>query len=146
MSEEEKSENWFDIEGGNFRNAGQVSSGIKRILKEIGCSPDMVRRAAIVTYEAEINIVCYAKRGKIHLVAKPDYVAIDASDEGPGIADIDQAMQEGYSTASDEIREMGFGAGMGFANMERYANDFEITSVVNAGTRVRMNILRQGGE
>lgn len=132
------------MEGGNFRNAGQVSSRIKNILKELGCHSDMVRRAAIVTYEAEINIVSYAKKGTIHLQAGPDSVLIEISDEGPGIPDIELAMQEGYSTASPMVREMGFGAGMGLANMKRFSDRFNITSKVNEGTRVVMQIDHTG--
>jgi anti-sigma regulatory factor (Ser/Thr protein kinase) len=141
MPEEKQFEGCFDIEGGDFRSAGQVSSKIKSILKDVGCAPDVVRRAAIVTYEAEINVASYARKGSIYLIAKPDYVMIDVRDEGPGIADIDLAMQEGYSTASAMVREMGFGAGMGLANMERYSSDFEITSVVGVGTRVTMRVM-----
>jgi serine/threonine-protein kinase RsbT len=140
MSEETKYEGHFTVEGGNFRNAGQVSSRIKNILKDLGCDNDMVRRAAIVTYEAEINIVSYARKGLIHLNAKPDSVRIKISDEGPGIADIELAMQEGYSTASPIVREMGFGAGMGLANMKRFSDNFSITSRVNEGTQVVMQI------
>ena len=140
MSEETKYEGHFAVEGGNFRNAGQVSSRIKNILKDLGCDNDIVRRAAIVTYEAEINIVSYARKGLIHLKAKPDRVRIEISDEGPGIADIELAMQEGYSTASPIVREMGFGAGMGLANMKRFSDNFNITSKVNEGTRVVMQI------
>jgi serine/threonine-protein kinase RsbT len=145
MPEETRYEGTFDIEGGNFRNAGQVSSRIKNILKTLGCGSDIVRRAAIVTYEAEINIVSYARKGQIHLLAKPECVRIDISDEGPGIADIELAMQEGYSTASAIVREMGFGAGMGLANMKKYSDGFEISSTVNTGTRVIMKIVPSEG-
>jgi anti-sigma regulatory factor (Ser/Thr protein kinase) len=143
MPEEVNYDGCFDVEGGNFKAAGQVSSNIKNILKNLGCASDIVRRAAIVAYEAEINIVSYARKGVIRLYAKPDYVFLDVSDEGPGIPDIDLAMQEGYSTASAMVREMGFGAGMGLANMKRYSTDFEITSVVDEGTRVVMRIVHQ---
>jgi anti-sigma regulatory factor (Ser/Thr protein kinase) len=141
MPDEARYEGTFAVEGGNFSNAGQVSSKIKNILKEYGCDGDTVRRAAIVTYEAEINIVSYAKKGLIHLIVRADSVTIDIRDQGPGIADIELAMQEGYSTASPLVREMGFGAGMGLANMKRFSDKFEITSEVNVGTRVTMNII-----
>ncbi len=140
MSEEIRYEGRFAVEGGNFRNAGKVSSTIKNILKDAGCSSDIVRRAAIVAYEAEINIVSYAKKGVIELLVGPDFVGIDVNDEGPGIANIELAMQEGYSTASPMVREMGFGAGMGLANMKKFADDFEISSEVDVGTHVRMKI------
>lgn len=141
MSEEIRYEGDFPVEGGNFRNAGQVSSRIKNILKDFGFDNDIVRRAAIVTYEAEMNIVSYAKKGVIRIFVKPDNVRIDVSDEGPGIDDIELAMQEGYSTASPIVREMGFGAGMGLANMKRFSDQFLITSEVNVGTRVVMTIV-----
>ncbi len=141
MSEEIRYEGDFHVEGGNFRNAGQVSSRIKNILKDLGFDNDIVRRAAIVTYEAEMNIVSYAKKGIIRISVKPEDVRIDVSDEGPGIDDIELAMQEGYSTASPIVREMGFGAGMGLANMKRFSDQFLITSEVNVGTRVVMSIV-----
>jgi len=141
MPEEARYDGTFVVEGGNFNNAGQVSSRIKNILKDLGCDSNIVRRVAIVTYEAEINIVSYAKNGLIHLLVKPESVTIDIRDQGPGIADIELAMQEGYSTASAMVREMGFGAGMGLANMKRFADKFEITSEVNVGTRVTMSII-----
>jgi anti-sigma regulatory factor (Ser/Thr protein kinase) len=128
----------FSIEGGNFQAAGNVSSEIKSILKGLGLPKDTVRRAAIVCYESEINIVSYAKKGKIVLRADDRSVQIEAKDEGPGIPDIELAMKEGYSTATAQVREMGFGAGMGLSNMKRYADDFFISSEVGVGTYVKM--------
>jgi len=128
----------FSIEGGNFQAAGTVSSKIKGILKELGLPKDTVRRAAIVCYESEINIVSYAKKGQIVLHADDQSVEIEAKDEGSGIPDIEQAMKEGYSTATAQVREMGFGAGMGLSNMKRYADDFFISSEVGVGTYVKM--------
>lgn len=143
MSAELKYEESFPVEGGSFLNAGQVSSRIKTILKELGVSKDTVRRASIVTYESEINIVSYARQGVIRLAVNPEFVRIEALDEGQGIADIEQAMQEGYSTAPPMVREMGFGAGMGLSNMKRYSDEFEISSEVGIGTRVCMKIYNQ---
>lgn len=140
MSAELKYEDSFPVEGGSFLNAGNVSSNIKTILKDLGVSKDTVRRASIVTYESEINIVSYARQGIIRLCVNPGYVQIEAVDEGQGIADIEQAMQEGFSTAPPSVREMGFGAGMGLSNMKRYSDEFDICSEVGVGTRVCMKI------
>ena len=128
----------FFVEGGNFQAAGNVSSEIKSILKELGLPKDTVRRAAIVCYESEINIVSYAKKGEIILLADDRFVQIEAKDEGSGIPDIELAMEEGYSTATAQVREMGFGAGMGLSNMKRYSDDFFISSEVGVGTYVKM--------
>ena len=131
----------FTVEGGDFIHAGEVSSKIKRILKEIGVDQEVIRRTAIATYEAEMNVVCYAKEGKFHLAITPDRIEIVVDDEGQGIEDIDLAMQEGFSTSSEAIREMGFGAGMGLPNIKKNSDDLRITSVVGKGTRVEMVIL-----
>lgn len=128
----------FRIQGGDFAGAGAVSSKIKKILQQIGAKPDAIRRACIATYEAEMNVVIHARMGEVALRATPSIIHIRILDEGPGIPDIGLAMQPGYSTASDEIREMGFGAGMGLPNMQRCADNLEIRSVVGTGTTVDM--------
>lgn len=128
----------FEVEGGDFANAGKASTTIKEILKSSELPPDIVRRAAICAYEAEMNIVLYAKKGKLILRLYPDSVKLIAEDEGPGIENIELAMQEGYSTATPEMREMGFGAGMGLPNINRNADLMEIASRVGKGTRVEM--------
>jgi anti-sigma regulatory factor (Ser/Thr protein kinase) len=133
-------EDSFAVEGGNFDNAGRVSSHIKSVLKKIGLASDVVRRAALVAYESEINIVSYSRKGLIHLLVGPDRVLIEAVDEGQGIADIELAMQEGYSTATEKIREMGFGAGMGLCNIKNFSDYFQITSEVGRGTCLKMII------
>ena len=130
----------FTIEGGNFNNAGIVSTNIKSILKKLGIPNDIVRKSAIVSYEAEINVVSYAKQGKVNFTVQPGRVQIEVIDEGPGIPNIDLAMQEGYSTADRRIREMGFGAGMGLCNIKNYSDDFHITSEVGKGTHLIMTI------
>jgi len=140
-NEEPLLEQEFTVEGGDFIHAGEVSSKIKKILKEIGASQEVVRRAAIATYEAEMNVVCYAKRGDFHLAITPERLEIVVQDEGQGIEDIALAMKEGFSTASEEIREMGFGAGMGLPNIKKNVDDLLITSVVGEGTKVEMVIL-----
>lgn len=128
----------FRIQGGDFAGAGAISSRIKKILQQIGTKPEVIRRASIATYEAEMNVVIHARGGDISLTASPSEVHILIQDEGPGIEDIGLAMQPGYSTAGDEIREMGFGAGMGLPNMERCADKLEIKSGVGVGTTVDM--------
>ena len=133
----------FEVEGGNFNTAGTVSTRIKSILKENGLPSDVVRKSAIVCYEAEINIVSYAKKGTINLTVTPNAVEIEVTDEGPGIPNIELAMEQGYSTASQEIREMGFGAGMGLYNIKSYSDKFDISSEVDKGTFLKMIILRQ---
>lgn len=130
----------FNIEGGNFNDAGTVSTRIKSILKQKGLPNDVVRKSAIVCYEAEINIVSYARKGTVNLTITAETVEIEVSDEGPGIPDIEMARQQGYSTANQQIREMGFGAGMGLHNINSYADKFDITSEVNKGTFLKMII------
>jgi len=130
----------FYIEGGNFNKAGEVSSRIKSILKSKGISDDIARKAALVAYESEINLVSYAKQGVMKLSIYPNSVVIETIDEGEGIQDIELAMQEGYSTANDKIREMGFGAGMGLCNIKNYSDHFDLRSKIGQGTYLKMII------
>ena len=130
----------FDICGRDYVNAGKASMAIKGILREIGIQPALIRRVAIASYEAEMNVVLYALKGAMELRVTPGDVHVTVEDEGPGIPDIELAMQEGYSTASDEIREMGFGAGMGLSNIKKNADTFAIHSVVGKGTVLDMTI------
>jgi serine/threonine-protein kinase RsbT len=130
----------YEIEGKDFRNAGKVSSKVKEILKELGFDPDFVRRVAIASYEAEMNVVCHAEKGVLHFAIFPEALRIVVEDKGPGIPDIELAMQEGYSTAPPEIREMGFGAGMGLPNMKKNTDELNIVSTVGQGTVVEMVI------
>jgi serine/threonine-protein kinase RsbT len=131
----------FSILGGDFSNAGSVSTQIKSILKDIGFEPTIIRRAAIACYEAEMNVVMYATRAVVRLSATPDKIRIQFEDEGRGIPDIELAMQEGYSTATSQMREMGFGAGMGLPNIKRNSDVFDITSEPGKGTRLEITIL-----
>jgi len=126
----------FSIMGRDFTNAGSVSTEIKSILKEIGFDPAVIRRAAIASYEAEMNVVMYANRAVVRLSATPGRIEIEFEDEGQGIEDIEMAMQEGYSTATDEMREMGFGAGMGLPNIKKNSDDLRISSEVGKGTKL----------
>lgn len=134
MSDEYVLSQKFKIEGGNFSNAGSTSTSIKEILKEIGIDSSIVIRASIAVYEAEMNVVMYANKGTITLNITPEKLHIRMEDEGQGIADIDQAMKEGFSTATNEMREMGFGAGMGLPNIKKNADRFEIASTPGKGT------------
>ena len=133
------------MEGG-FENAGRVSSQVKAFLATLDFPKDIIRRAAIVTLEAEMNICSYAHRGHITIRILPHFITIEAVDEGQGIHDIELAMKEGYSTASDRIREMGFGAGMGLPNMKKCSDDFYIDSVLGRGTSIIMKIFLKDGD
>ncbi|MCX7842606.1 MAG: anti-sigma regulatory factor [Clostridia bacterium] len=126
----------FDILPNDMSAAGEASSGVKKVLNQLGVEPQKIKKAAIAMYEAEINAVIHGGGGIAEVVIDKEYIEVKIRDEGPGIADIELAMQEGYSTASDEIREMGFGAGMGLPNMKRYSDKLVIESEVGKGTTV----------
>jgi anti-sigma regulatory factor (Ser/Thr protein kinase) len=130
----------FEIRGGDIANAGRVSTEIKDLLKGMGCNAAFIRRVAIASYEAEMNVVMYARRATLMLHVTPGAVEIELTDEGPGIPDINLAMQEGYSTATSEMREMGFGAGMGLPNIRRNSDEFTIDSTVGRGTRLNIRV------
>ena len=134
----------FKIQGRNFEKAGEVSSEIKVILRDLSIDAANTRRTVIVAYEGEMNVVMYARRGTLTLILTDDDVSLEIADEGPGIPDIEQALQEGYSTASDEMRELGFGFGMGLPNMKRNSDEFRIESEVGKGTRVFVRIKLDG--
>jgi anti-sigma regulatory factor (Ser/Thr protein kinase) len=126
----------YDINGGDFSRAGFASSHLKKILKQINIDPKLIKKIVIALYEAEVNIVAHAYEGHIHVSIAPEAIRIEVKDRGPGIEDIEKAMEDGYSTASEEVREMGFGAGMGLSNIRNNADDLEITSTVNEGTEL----------
>ena len=134
----------FEIKGGDFSRGGEVSCEIKSLLRDIGLPAPSVRRAAIASYEAEMNVIMYAERGVLDLSVTPLMIRIVVEDTGPGIADIELAMNEGYSTATPEMRELGFGAGMGLSNIKKNTDEFEITSEVGKGTRLSMMIRTDG--
>ena len=136
----EEFRNRYEVFGRDFANAGRVSTAIKETLKGLGVQPTIVRRIAIASYEAEMNLVMYATKGNISLIASPEAITIDVDDEGPGIPDIELAMQEGYSTATPEMREMGFGAGMGLPNIRKNADEFVVTSEVGRGTKLHISV------
>ena len=128
----------FDIDGENFTSAGEASVRIKKLLREMGFSSDTIRRVSVAMYEGEINMVIHADGGSADINVFGDRIEIILSDRGPGIPDVDLAMQEGYSTAPDNIRSLGFGAGMGLPNMKRYTDSMKIESEVGKGTTITM--------
>lgn len=130
----------FDIDGENFSSAGDASIRIKRELRKLGLSPEIIRRVAIAMYEGEINMVIHADGGSADVLVSPDKIEIFLVDKGPGIADIPLAMQEGYSTAPENIRSLGFGAGMGLSNMKSYSDHMDIASELGKGTSVYMRV------
>ncbi len=130
----------FDIDGTDFTSAGEAASELKRVLRQLGFSPEVIRRCAIGMYEGEINMVIHANGGTVDVYIDADEIIIELIDSGPGIPDVNLAMQEGYSTASQEVRDLGFGAGMGLPNMKRYSDEFVLDSTVGVGTAVIMSI------
>jgi serine/threonine-protein kinase RsbT len=130
----------WDLKGGNFLSGGNVSTKIKALLKEIEISPDIIRRAAICCYEAEMNVVMYARSATITLEIYPSELVIVVEDQGPGIPDLSLAMQEGWSTATQAMQERGFGAGMGLPNIKRNSDIIQINSTVGRGTVLRVSI------
>jgi serine/threonine-protein kinase RsbT len=126
----------FNVEGNNYSNAGKVSMEIKSTLKQLGIDPLVIRRVAIASYEAEMNVVMYAQRAIVTFEVSPTVIRIVVDDTGPGIADVTLAMQEGYSTATHEMREMGFGAGMGLPNIKKNSDDLKVESKVGKGTKL----------
>lgn len=130
----------YQIEKDDFTRAGQASSSIKKVLKQLGIDAQILRRIAITTYEAEMNIIIHSEGGFIEVNIDPEKVNIIAEDRGPGIENIELAMKAGYSTASDKIRELGFGAGMGLPNIKRCSDEFQIESTVGKCTRLEIVI------
>jgi len=130
----------FDVDGEDFTSAGQASVQIKKDLRQLGISPEIIRRVSIAMYEGEINMVIHANGGTVDVKVCEDGIEMVLADKGPGIKNIEQAMQEGFSTASDTTRSLGFGAGMGLPNMKRYTDSMEIESTVGVGTTVKMKV------
>ena len=131
----------FDCAGGDFERAGEASSKIKKMLQRLGIPADCVRRIAIGTYEAEMNVIIHAGGGNVAAEVFPTMTVITVTDKGPGIPDINKALQEGWSTAPDNVRSLGFGAGMGLPNMKKYSDKMSIESEVGKGTRVTLEFL-----
>ncbi|HNV81958.1 MAG: ATP-binding protein [Tenuifilaceae bacterium] len=130
----------YSIEGGDFSHAGFASSQVKRVLKQLNVDPKLIKRVVVCLYEAEVNVVAHAYSGIIHVLINTNEIVMKLADKGPGIPDISLAMQKGYSTASDKVREMGFGAGMGLPNIQHNADDFKISSNVGEGTNLEITI------
>jgi len=130
----------FDVDGDNFTSAGAASVEVKRKLRQLGLPAEVIRRVSIAMYEGEINMVVHARGGVADVYVEPNCITIVLADQGPGIPDIDLAMQEGYSTAPDNIRALGFGAGMGLPNMKRYTDEMKIDTVLKKGTTVTMKV------
>lgn len=131
----------FNITGGDFKNAGSVSKQIKKILKQLNLDGDLIWRAMIIAYEAEMNVVLYAEECLVTLSISPQNIHLQFKDSGPGIPDLDLALTEGYSTATREMRERGFGAGLGLPNIKKTADTFAIESTVDQGTTVDVDLL-----
>ena len=130
----------YNVDGGDFTSAGQASVMVKKNLSQIGFSPEVIRRVSIAMYVGEINMVIHADGGVATVQVNDDCIEIILADKGPGIADVEKAMQEGFSTAPDEVRGLGFGAGMGLPNMKRYTDEMSIDSTVGVGTTITMKV------
>ena len=131
----------FDVDGNDFTSAGQASVQVKKNLRQLGIDSEIIRRVSIAMYEGEINMVIHARGGVAEVRVAEDHIEIILEDHGPGIADIEKAMQEGYSTAPDEIRSLGFGAGMGLPNMKKNTDSMEIFTTPGVGTRIVMRVM-----
>ncbi|MBQ3060939.1 MAG: ATP-binding protein [Lachnospiraceae bacterium] len=130
----------YNVPGDDFTRAGEASGAVKSQLKQMQLSPDVVRRVAIAMYEGEINMVIHAEGGTIEVCITPEYIDMVLKDKGPGIPDVEKAMQAGYSTAPDNVRNLGFGAGMGLPNMKKYTDEMKVETTLGVGTTVTMRI------
>ena len=134
----------FEVRGRDFEKAGEASTEIKSLLKALEIDPDVIRRTVVVAFEAEMNVVMYADQGTVSFVVTDDDIGIRVADRGPGIPDLELALQEGWSTATDEMREMGFGFGMGLPNIRRNSDSFTVESRVGEGTVISSRINLDG--
>ena len=130
----------YTISPDDFTRAGEASSDVKKKLKQLGVSPEAIRKVAIAMYEGEINMVIHANGGEITVEITPEKIVMVLADTGPGIPDVEKAMQAGYSTAPDEVRSLGFGAGMGLPNMKKYTDDLKIETKLGVGTAITMEV------
>lgn len=131
----------FEVLGNDFTSAGQASVQMKKNLRQLGFDSEIIRRVSIAMYEGEINMVVHAGGGFAEVIVNEEYIEIVLEDTGPGIHDIEQAMQAGFSTASDKVRSLGFGAGMGLPNMKKNTDSMQITSTIGVGTRIVMRVM-----
>ncbi len=130
----------YNVSGDDFTRAGEASGDLKDKLKKMGVSPEIIRKVVIAMYEGEINMVIHAKGGKINVTITTDEITMVLADKGPGIENVELAMQEGYSTAPDNIRSLGFGAGMGLPNMKKYSDEMKVHTEIGVGTTVTMKV------
>lgn len=130
----------YDVNAYDFTHAGEASGKLKRSLKDLGFNPAIIRNVAIAVYEAEINMVIHAEGGVIDATITPECITVVLADKGPGIPDIDLAMKEGYSTAPENVRSLGFGAGMGLPNIKKYTDEMNIDTVIGVGTTITLKI------
>lgn len=130
----------YQVDGSDFTLAGENSSKVKKLLRQLGLPSEVIRKVAISMYEAEINMVIHANGGTIDVTITPEKIHVVLTDTGPGIPDVDKAMQEGFSTATNEVRELGFGAGMGLPNIKKYSDEMTITTEVGKGTTIDLII------
>lgn len=130
----------YTVDADDFTVAGEASGAVKKVLKQLGFSSDIIRKVAVAMYECEINMVIHADGGVIDVEITPEKIRMIHADKGPGIKDIEKAMQEGFSTADEKVRELGFGAGMGLPNMKRYTDEMNITTKIGEGTVVDMTV------
>lgn len=133
----------YDVPGDDFTRAGEASGSLKKTLKDLGFKPEVVRKAVIALYEAEINLVIHAGGGEIDIEISPEAVDMVLTDRGPGIPDVALAMTEGYSTAPDNVRSLGFGAGMGLPNIKKYTDEMKIDTKVGEGTTMYLKVYQQ---
>ena len=134
----------FAVRGRDFERAGEASTEIKSLLKELEIDPAVIRRTVVIAFEAEMNVVMYADEGTVTFVLTDEDIGVEVADRGPGIPDLDLALQEGWSTATDEMREMGFGFGMGLPNIRRNSDEYSVKSQVGEGTVVSSRISLDG--
>ena len=128
----------FPVAAGDFSSAGDASASMKGMLKKLGVNPGVIRRISIAAYEAELNLIIHSQGGELSIAVEPQLIRLKSEDVGPGIADVSKALQEGFSTAPESVRELGFGAGMGLPNMKRCTNRFSISSQLGEGTHIMM--------
>ncbi len=140
MSEKDAMIFKYNVSDDDFTRAGEASSDVKKKLKQMGVSPEVIRKVSIAMYEGEINMVIHANGGEITVTITPEEVIMELKDVGPGIKDVEKAMQAGYSTAPENIRNLGFGAGMGLPNMKKYSDDMQIQTELGVGTTVTMKV------
>ncbi len=131
----------YFIQGGDFSEGGRASTEVKSIIKQFNIAPEKVRQIAVALYEAEMNVVAHAFKGTMKVDIRPEFIRVVFEDEGPGIEDIDKAMEEGYSTASEKVRQMGFGAGMGLPNIKKNCDEMLLSSIPNKGTRLEITVM-----